>query len=135
MPLKTKKGRKHNQSSPPFLDGLKPSTLSMSSMDKHWDPRKEGKKYTDLIGSECSCWKHGHLEELVAFWAGQVYFSDRISPESSIFHLNLPSMEEFHSSSLLTPCMLVPSPAPYLERELALMFPFLPLRRFAIEII
>ena len=107
----------------------------MSSMDKHWDPRKEGKKYTDLVGSECSCWKHGHLEEQVAFRVGQVYFSDHISVESSIFHLNLPSMDEFHSPSLLTPRMLFPSPAPYLDCELALMFPFLPLRRFAIEII
>ena len=61
--------------------------------------------------------------------------SDCISMVSSIFHWNLPSIEQFHSSKPLTPYTLAPSPAPCLDCELALLFPFHSLRRVATKII
>ena len=87
MPLKIKQGRKHNQPPPAFPGWSKAFTLKYVIQG---ETRLQGRKgkYTDLVDLEGSCWKYGHLEEQVVFWARQVSFWLHQHGE---FHLSLKS--------------------------------------------
>ena len=125
MPLKIKQGRKHNQPLPAFPGWSKVFPLSMPSSVKHRAPRKEGKKYTDLVDFEGSCWKY------MGIWRSRWY--SELGMVSSMSHLNLPSLEQFFQTPQPTHTCPITCSLPRLWA--ALLFPFHSLRRLATEII